>query len=237
MEHGRAAPGRVEADLLLRLEHGDRGVAESAAAADSPAIPPPMTRMSALFTSAQAAVSRSFTTLPPWVRRMPLTISSSSGSTGRPCSLSQKADEEIVEVAREQRRGVGGEAAREVGRADDRHAMLLDGLAGDRSLDIAARLGRQVDDHAARPHRRQLGVADQPRRRPAGDQRGGDHDVLLGDVARTPARPAPSDIPPTFPSRSRRRPRLRSRRHARRRSAWRRATGSAPWSPSGRRSR
>ena len=44
-------------------------------------------------------------------------------------------------------------------------------------------LDREIDDHAARPHRRDLRVGDQARRRPAGDQRGGDDDVLLGDMA------------------------------------------------------
>ena len=128
-------------------------------------------------------MSRSLTTLPPCVRRIALTISSSSGSTGRPCSLSQNARQEIVEVAGEQRRCVGGEASREVRRADDRYAMLLDALAADGALDIAAGVGGEVDDHASRPHARDLRIADQPRRRPAGDQRGGDDDVLLGDVA------------------------------------------------------
>ena len=50
--------------------------------------------MSGLLTT-QAAVSRSFTTLPFCVRRMALTISSSTGSTGRPCSLSQNAERKL----------------------------------------------------------------------------------------------------------------------------------------------
>jgi hypothetical protein len=69
--------------------------------------------------------------------------------------------EEIVQIAREQRRGIGREAAREIGRADDRHAVLLDALAGNRALDIAARVGGKIDDDAARAHRRDLRVADQ----------------------------------------------------------------------------
>ena len=56
-------------------------------------------------------------------------------------------------------------------------------LAGTGAFDIAARIGGEVDDHAARPHRRDLRVADQARRRPARDQRGRDDDVLLGDMA------------------------------------------------------
>ena len=42
----------------------------SAAAADSPATPPPMTRMSLVWLTYGAAVSRSCTTLPPCVRRI-----------------------------------------------------------------------------------------------------------------------------------------------------------------------
>src|SRR4051812_49980825 len=51
------------------------------------------------------------------------------------------------------------------------------------ALDIATLLDREVDDHAARTHRCELGVGDQPRRRTARDQRSGDDDVLLGDMA------------------------------------------------------
>src|SRR5689334_22782435 len=85
MDHRRAPAGRVEADLLLGLEHsharalrelGRRGKAGDPAADHED--------VAGLDHAQAAAVSRSFTTLPPWVRRMPLTISSSSGSTGAP---------------------------------------------------------------------------------------------------------------------------------------------------------
>ena len=68
--------------------------------------------------------------------------------------------------------------------AHDLDAVAHDHFARDRALDIAALLDGQVDDHAARLHRRDLRITDQARRRPAGDQRGGDDDVLLGNVRR-----------------------------------------------------
>ena len=64
--------------------------------------------------------------------------------------------EEVVEVAREQRRGVRGQPRRHVAVADDLDAVLLDHLARDRALDIAAGLDRKVNDDAARAHRRDL---------------------------------------------------------------------------------
>ena len=63
MDHGRASARRVKADLLFGFEHGHPGVARQCRRGGRPAMPPPMTRMSALLT-AQAAVSRSFTILP-----------------------------------------------------------------------------------------------------------------------------------------------------------------------------
>ena len=41
---------------------------------------------------------------------------------------------------------------RQIHRADDLHALLLDRLAGARELAVAARLGGDVDDDRARPH-------------------------------------------------------------------------------------
>ena len=68
-------------------------------------------------------------------------------------------------------------------------------------------LDGEVDDDAARPHQGDLRVGDRRRRRPARNQRSGDDDVLLGDMARDEARPALSCIRRTFRWRSRRRPR------------------------------
>src|SRR6185369_8755439 len=60
--------------------------------------------------------------------------------------------------------------------------MTLDRLTGSTTFDIAASLRCQIDDHAARPHRRQLRIAYQPRRGAPRYQRG-DDDILLGDMA------------------------------------------------------
>ena len=46
---------------------------------------------------------------------------------------------------------------------------------------IPARLGGEVDDHRARPHLRDRGRRDQPRRRPTGDRRCRDHEIELGN--------------------------------------------------------
>lgn len=66
--------------------------------------------------------------------------------------------------------------------ADDPDAVHLNDLARDRTLDIAALFDRKIDDHRPGLHARDLRGRDQPRRGAAGDQRGGDDDVLLGDV-------------------------------------------------------
>ena len=179
------------------------------------------------------ASNRAFTTLPPCVSRTASPISSSS--TGSPASLSQNADRKLNRLRLNSARCVRRQARGHVAVADDLHAVDLDDLARHRALDVAAGLDRQVDDHAAGAHRRDLRVADQPRGGAAGDQRGGDDDVLLGDVRRDErglrglvlvghlGRVAARSLRPRCPSRPRRR------------SAWRRATGSAPWSPSARR--
>ena len=66
--------------------------------------------------------------------------------------------------------------------ADDLDAAGLHHPVGLRALDIAAALDGEIDDDRAGPHRRDHLLGDQARRRPAGDQRGGDDDVLLLDV-------------------------------------------------------
>ena len=65
----------------------------------------------------------------------------------------------------------------------------LDDLAGLGQLAVAARLGREVDDHRARPHRaRPSSAVISTGAAPARDQRGGDDDVGLGDVRARAAR-------------------------------------------------
>ena len=50
MDHCRASARRVKADLFFRLQHDDLGVADKVAAADKPAMPPPMIRISEVCT-------------------------------------------------------------------------------------------------------------------------------------------------------------------------------------------
>ena len=60
--------------------------------------------------------------------------------------------------------------------------MLDDMFAADGSLDISARIGGKIDDDAAGPHACDLTIVDQARRRPSRDQRGGDHNILFGNM-------------------------------------------------------
>src|SRR6185503_2008245 len=88
MHHRRAPARRMVADLLLRLEHRHaRMVRQRGRSGESRNAPTDDEDIGVR----HAGVSRSFTILPLWVRRIALTISSSSGSAGPPCSLSQKA--------------------------------------------------------------------------------------------------------------------------------------------------
>ena len=82
-----------------------------------------------------------------------------------------------------EQRSRGRDAARNIEMADDLDAVGGgDDLAGLGALDIAAALDGEVDDHRARLHRGDHRRRNQLRRRPAGNQRRGDHYVLLGDV-------------------------------------------------------
>ena len=93
MKHGRAPPRRMETDLLLGFEHDDLRLVGQCGSRGQPGNPTADDQNVGAIRHArnQAAVSRSLTIFPSLVRRMPLTISSSSGSTGVPLSLSQKA--------------------------------------------------------------------------------------------------------------------------------------------------
>jgi hypothetical protein len=85
------------------------------------------------------------------------------------------------QVVRVQRRRLLGQAAGQVGVADDGHAVAHHRLAGHGELAVAALLGRHVDDHAAGLHALHHLGGDQLGRRLARDQRGGDDDVgVLG---------------------------------------------------------
>ena len=65
-------------------------------------------------------------------------------------------------------------------------------LVGPGELAVAARLGREVDDHGARPHAGDRLLRDESGRGPAGHERGRDDDVevlrLLGEHVLLPAR-------------------------------------------------
>ena len=88
MEHRRASARRMVAGLLFRLENQDSSMAGQRRCRGKSGNPTPDDED---VGAGHADVSRSFTTLPLCVSRIALTISSSSGSTGRPWSLSQKA--------------------------------------------------------------------------------------------------------------------------------------------------
>ena len=127
----------------------------------------------------------------------------SRGRAGRPSPASQL--HQVDQVGAVQLRGLRGQAAGQVGVADDRHAVVGDdGLARDRALDVAA--------VAPRPCRRSrcpasslatISAVMQLRRGLAGDQRGGDDDVdVLGLLGVQLAPRAPCS-PRTSPWRSR----------------------------------
>ena len=92
----------------------------------------------------------------------------------------QRADVAAVRGGRGGRR-IGGEVAG----ADDRHAARgHDRLVRPGAGDVAAEVARaEVDDDRAGRHRRHRGLGDEQRRAAAGHLRGGDDDVVLGDVA------------------------------------------------------
>ena len=91
--------------------------------------------------------------------------------------------QEGEEIPGIEQRGRRSDAAGDVEVADD-----LDVVGGDDdltwhgALDIAAALDCKVDDDRAGLHRGDHRRRHKLRRRPAGDQRGGDDDILLGDV-------------------------------------------------------
>ena len=91
--------------------------------------------------------------------------------------LQQREDVAGVELA-----GVVRHLRRQVREADDRDALAHDLLARLGQLAVAAGLGGEVDDAAARAHVRDRRGGDEPRRRAARDERGRDHDVEVGQA-------------------------------------------------------
>ena len=123
-----------------------------------------------------------WTTAPSRVSAVALTISSSHLTASALAALVDQDFEKGVEVLGVEARGGGGEPARHVEVTDDLDAVHRHDLAALGAFDIAAALDREIDDHRARPHRGDHILGDEPRRRPAGNERGGDDDVLLLDV-------------------------------------------------------
>ena len=124
----------------------------------------------------------------------PATISSSRASFHSPVLRSSDSAEEVEHVARIQRRGVGGDQRRQVGGADDLHAVLHDDLARLPSL-RRCRPARPRDRRSPNPASSTATVSalQQLRRRPAGNERRRDHDIhllaALGDDAGLPRHP------------------------------------------------
>ncbi len=86
------------------------------------------------------------------------------------------------QVARIKAGGVDRDFAGKVQPAENPHAADIDRLAGFRALAVAAALHRHVDDDRTRPHRFDHGPRDEARSRTAGNQRGGDDDILRRDM-------------------------------------------------------
>ena len=66
--------------------------------------------------------------------------------------------------------------------ADDLDAIRLDDFARHCAFDVAAALDCKIDQHGTRPHGCDHVLAHEARRGSAGNERGGDYDVLLLDV-------------------------------------------------------
>src|SRR5665213_3952293 len=92
--------------------------------------------------------------------------------------VDQRLDE-CIEVARVKRRSARRDTAGHIEIADDLDAVYLGDLAGPGALDVAAALDRQIDQHRARTHGGDHRRRHQAWRRPAGNERRGDDDVLL----------------------------------------------------------
>src|SRR6478672_407766 len=114
-----------------------RACADNAAAADKPAIPPPMTRMSGLLTGSGGgqALVHDLAALSQSDRLHDLVV---IGQHRASLLLVPERGQEIVEVAGEQGRGVGGERPRKVRCADHGDPVLFDLAPADGALDIAA---------------------------------------------------------------------------------------------------
>src|SRR5690606_25618881 len=102
----------------------------------------------------------------------------------RPVPRGREELEQVHDVRPEEPRRVLGQAAREVGPAEDHDAVLGDDtLPGHGERAVPAARGREVDDDAARPHARDRLGREGARRAPAHEGRR-DDDVGLGGLPR-----------------------------------------------------
>ncbi len=102
-----------------------------------------------------------------------------------PVLLRREQLEQVDQVGAVELRGSRGQAPRQIGVADDRHAVVGDdGLILDGALDVAAIGGGHVDEHTARLHRGDHLRGDDARCGLTRDQRGGDDDVDVGGQLR-----------------------------------------------------
>src|SRR5207245_11130146 len=90
-----------------------------------------------------------------------------------------RAREHIADVAGIERARIRGYRRREIRYADDLDAIFHDHTVQLGALDVAALFDGEVDDDRPRLHRGDGVGFDELRRGPAGNQRGGDHDVHL----------------------------------------------------------
>ncbi len=122
-----------------------------------------------------------WTTAPAWQTRQPA-MTSSSAFDREPAVLGEGDGEQLGDVAGVEAARVVRHGGRRIAVADDRDVLVHDGLAGHGQLAVAARLGGQVDDHRAGPHRGDHVGGDELRRGAARHERGRDDDVAAGDV-------------------------------------------------------
>src|SRR5215470_12578290 len=90
--------------------------------------------------------------------------------------------DESKDVLGVEARGCRGEPTRDVTIADDLDTVDLGHRIGTYALNIAAPFDGEVDYYRAGPHRRHHVFTDESWRRPAGNERGRDHNVLFLDV-------------------------------------------------------
>mgnify|MGYP001099298046 CR=1 FL=1 len=96
--------------------------------------------------------------------------------------LRREVRQHVADVGGIQRAGLCGHPAGEIGVADHGHAVVgHDLLVRHRQVAVAAAFRRKVNDHRPRLHHAHHVLGPQLRRGPAGDERRGDDDILLGD--------------------------------------------------------